>query len=68
MSPAIKLWLIVMGAGAVMVGGIILYRDSQKPADVIVAVCRDGTRIYLKPDGTHRLQNGAAVVGPEACK
>jgi len=51
-----------------MTGGILYYKDSQKPDDVIVAVCRDGTYIYRKPDGTHRLKNGAAVSGPEACK
>jgi len=68
MSPAIRIWLLTMGAGAAMTGGILYYKDSQKPDDVIVAVCRDGTYIYRKPDGTHRLKNGAAVSGPEACK
>ena len=63
-----KLALIILGVGATIAGGLIMYRDIQLPNDVVAAVCRDGTYIFRKLDGTYRLRNGYAVVGPEACK
>jgi hypothetical protein len=47
----------LLGVGAFFLGGaVIVYTPANQRAVAVVAICRDGSRIYQHADGSHYIR------------